>query len=87
MVTGNLTGRHAHYRFGYEEGRFSIFADTEKLKGTPLVSVRDPVREAERLVGNFRLRPGMLAVVAGVAHLPVLELLVEQSQDSAGGGG
>lgn len=87
MVTGDLTGKYAHYRFGYEEGRFSIFADTEKLKGISLVSRRDPAREAERHIGAFRLKPGMLAVVAGVAHLPMLELLVEQLHSVEGKGG
>lgn len=87
MAAGDLTGKYAHYRFGYEEGRFSIFADTEKLKGLSLVSVRDPVREAERHLGAFRLKPGMLAVVAGVAHLPMLELLAEQLRSPTGKGG
>lgn len=87
MATGDLTGKYAHYRFGYEEGRFSIFADTEKLKGISLVSTRDPAREAERHIGTFRLGPGMLAVVAGVAHLPMLELLAEQLRSPEGKGG
>ncbi|MFO1524522.1 MAG: 6-hydroxymethylpterin diphosphokinase MptE-like protein [Turneriella sp.] len=87
MAPGELNGKYALYRFGYEEGRFSIFADTEKLKGIPLVSARDPVREAERHIGSFRLRPGMLAVVAGIAHLPMLEMLVEQLQSKEGRGG
>jgi hypothetical protein len=87
MATGDLTGKYAHYRFGYEEGRFSIFADTEKLKGISLVSRRDPAREAERHIGAFRLKPGMLAVVAGVAHLPMLEMLAEQLRSPEGKGG
>jgi hypothetical protein len=87
MATGDLTGKYAQYRFGYEEGRFSIFADTEKLKGIALVSTRDPAREAERHIGAFRLKPGMLAVVAGVAHLPMLEMLAEQLRSSEGKGG
>ncbi len=87
MATGYLTGKYAHYRFGYEEGRFSIFADTEKLKGIPLVSTRDPVREAERHIGAFRLKPGMLAVVAGVAHLPMLEMLADKLRSPEGKGG
>jgi len=87
MATGDLTGKYAQYRFGYEEGRFSIFADTEKLKGIALVSTRDPAREAKRHIGAFRLRPGMLAIVAGVAHLPLLEMLAEQLRSSEGKGG
>ncbi|GAB4441031.1 MAG: hypothetical protein OHK0011_23500 [Turneriella sp.] len=87
MATGNHTGKYAQYRFGYEEGRFSIFADTEKLKGISLVSTRDPAREAERHIGAFRLKPGMLAVVAGVAHLPMLEMLAEQLRSPEGKGG
>lgn len=87
MGIGELTGKYARYRFGYEEGRFSILADTEKLKGISLVSLRDPVREAERHIGTFRLKPGMLAVVAGVAHLPMLEMLSEQLQSKEGQGG
>jgi hypothetical protein len=87
MVAGELSGKYAHYRFGYADGRFSIFADTEKLKGISLVSARDPVREAERHLGAFRLKPGMLAVVAGVAHLPMLEMLVEQLRSGQGKGG
>ncbi|HNE18066.1 MAG TPA: DUF115 domain-containing protein [Turneriella sp.] len=87
MATGELTGKYAHYHFGYEEGRFSIFADTEKLKGISLVSTRDPAREAERHIGAFRLKPGMLAVVAGVAHLPMLEMLAEQLRSPEGKGG
>jgi len=87
VAPGELKGKHALYRFGYEEGRFSIFADTEKLKGISLVSARDPVREAERHIGAFRLRHGMLALVAGVAHLPMLEMLVEQLEQPAGKGG
>ena len=87
MAPGELKGKYALYRFGYEEGRFSIFADTEKLKGNPLVSARDPVREAERHIGNFRLRPGMLALVGGIAHLPLIETLVEQLSTDSGMGG
>ncbi|MBX3723188.1 MAG: motility associated factor glycosyltransferase family protein [Turneriella sp.] len=87
MALGETKGKYAHYRFGYEEGRFSIFAGTEKEKGVSLVSQRDPVREAERHIGPFRLRPGMLAVVAGVSHLPMLEMLAEQLKNEAGKGG
>lgn len=87
MALGETKGKYAHYRFGYEEGRFSIFAGTEKEKGVSLVSTRDPVREAERHIGAFRLRPGMLAVVAGVSHLPMLEMLVEQLKGQSGKGG
>lgn len=87
MAPGEVSGNLARYRFGYEDGRFSIFADTEKLKGFPLVSERNPVREAERHIGLFRLRPGMLALVAGLAHLPMLELLVEQLKTPGGQGG
>ncbi|MBS0617954.1 MAG: DUF115 domain-containing protein [Spirochaetes bacterium] len=87
MASGEIQGKHARYRFGYEEGRFSIFADTEKLKDFPLVSRRDSVREAERHLGAFRLKPGMLALVAGVAHLPLLELLAEQLASKEGKGG
>lgn len=87
MALGETKGKYAHYRFGYEEGRFSIFAGTEKEKGVSLVSQRDPVREAERHIGPFRLRPGMLAVVAGVSHLPMLEMLAEQLKSEAGKGG
>lgn len=87
MALGQVNGKLAQYRFGYEEGRFSIFADTEKLKGISLVSARDPVREAERHIGAFRLKPGMLAIVGGVAHLPMLEMLIEQLQSPEGKGG
>lgn len=87
MALGQVTGKFATYRFGYEDGRFSIFADTEKLKGHSLVSPRDPVREAERHIGTFRLKPGMLALVAGVGHLPMLEMLVEQLKTRDGQGG
>jgi len=87
MSLGEIQGNLAQYRFGYEEGRFSIFADTEKLKGAALVSGRNPVREAERHIGQFRLKPGMLALVAGAAHLPMLELLVEQLKSPEGQGG
>ncbi|AFM11605.1 motility associated factor glycosyltransferase family protein [Turneriella parva] len=87
MALGQVTGKFATYRFGYEDGRFSIFADTEKLKGHSLVSPRDPVREAERHIGTFRLKPGMLALVAGVGHLPMLEMLVEQLNTRDGQGG
>ncbi|MBN8219323.1 MAG: motility associated factor glycosyltransferase family protein [Spirochaetes bacterium] len=87
MALGETKGKYAHYRFGYEEGRFSIFAGTEKEKGVSLVSQRDPVREAERHIGPFRLRPGMLAVVAGVSHLPMLEMLAEQLKSEASKGG
>jgi len=87
MASGEIQGKHARYRFGYEEGRFSIFADTEKLKDFPLVSRRDSVREAERHLGAFRLKPGMIALVAGVAHLPLLELLAEQLASKDGKGG
>jgi len=87
MVSGAVTGKHAHYRFGYDEGRFSIFAGTEKEKGVALVSSRDSVREAERHLGGFRLKPGMLAIVCGVSHLPLLELLYEQQQYGKSKGG
>jgi hypothetical protein len=87
MALGQITGKFATYRFGYEDGRFSIFADTEKLKGHSLVSQRDPVREAERHIGAFRLKPGMLALVAGVGHLPMLEMLAEQLKTREGKGG
>ncbi|HRP68495.1 MAG TPA: DUF115 domain-containing protein [Turneriella sp.] len=87
MVSGYVQGKYAHYHYGYDEGRFSIFAGTEKEKGIPLVSVRDSVREAERHIGTFRLKPGMLAVVAGVSHLPLLELLYEQMKSPQGQGG
>ena len=87
MALGQITGKYATYRFGYEDGRFSIFADTEKLKGHSLVSSRDPVREAKRHIGAFRLKPGMLALIAGVGHLPMLEMLVEQLNTSEGRGG
>jgi hypothetical protein len=87
MALGQITGKFATYRFGYEDGRFSIFADTEKLKGHSLVSQRDPVREAERHIGAFRLKPGMLALVAGVGHLPMLEMLAEQLKTREGQGG
>ena len=87
MGLGEVRGKYAHYRFGYEKGQFSIFAGTEKEKGNSLVSTRDPVREAERHLGAFRLKPGMLAVVAGVSHLPMLELLYEQVQSKEGKGG
>lgn len=87
MALGELTGKCAQYRFGYEEGRFSIFASTEKLKGISLVSTRDPVREAERHIGAFRLKAGMLAVVGGLAHLPMLEMLAEQLKHPANRGG
>ena len=87
MALGEIRGKYAHYRFGYEKGQFSIFAGTEKEKGVSLVSPRDPVREAERHLGGFKLRPGMLAVVAGVGHLPMLELLVEQLKTKEGKGG
>jgi Protein of unknown function DUF115 len=87
MDLGETKGKYAHYRFGYEKGQFSIFAGTEKEKGVSLVSQRDPVREAERHIGAFRLRPGMLAVVAGVGHLPMLEMLVEQLKTKEGKGG
>lgn len=87
MGLGEIRGKYAHYRFGYEKGQFSIFAGTEKEKGNSLVSTRDPVREAERHLGAFRLRPGMLAVVAGVSHVPMLELLYEQRQGKEGKGG
>ena len=87
MALGQVTGNFATYRFGYEDGRFSIFAGTEKLKGHSLVSPRDPVREAERHIGAFRLKPGMLALVAGVGHLPMLEMLAEQLKTRDGQGG
>lgn len=87
MASGEIKGKYAHYRFGYESGRFSILAGTEKLKDLSMVSQRDPVREAERHLGSFRLKPGMLAVVAGAAHLPLLELLVEQTKSKEGFGG
>lgn len=87
MALGEISGKIARYRFGYEEGRFSIFAGTEKLKDIPLISTRDPVREGQRHVGAFRLKPGMLALVCGVAHLPLLEILAEQLLTREGRGG
>ncbi|MCS6972206.1 MAG: DUF115 domain-containing protein [Turneriella sp.] len=84
MALAAVAGKLACYHIGYAGGRFTVLADTEKLKGLPLVSLRDPQREAERRLGSFRMRPGMLAVVLGAAHLPLLELLVAQSQAKGG---
>src|SRR5689334_3705522 len=80
-----VQGKLATYQFGYVEKRFQIvqYANNNFDKKF-MISARDPDREAERLLGNFQLKKGMLAVVAGAVQLPLLLKLRNQKLKEGG---
>ena len=78
-VQGNL----ARYQYGHEDGHFQISVCHEKAF-IPMLSLRNPAREAERLLANFELKKGYIAIVLGIAALPLVDILTEMQKKSGG---
>ena len=51
---------------------------------TPMISRRNPQREAGRLLGNFQLSEGLIGIVFGAASIYLLEKLLKQQKRSGG---
>ena len=49
-----------------------------------MLSPKDPTRESERLLGQFRLKAGILAIVFGCAHVYLLKKLKERQAKYGG---
>lgn len=76
-------GEHGTYIYS-DVGQFQLWRQDENTKKHPLLSPRDSEREAKRLLGNFRLRQGYLAIVFGAGALPLLKKLREQQKQYGG---
>lgn len=81
-------GSKGAYRFSQVNGQISIEWSSEKAKTktqsfTPLVSLRNPQREAQRLLGKFVLRSGYVAVVMGMSSLSLVQILRQHEQQFA----
>ncbi len=77
MLQLSVEGNRAHYRIESHQGQIQIFARNEKLNNDekPLLSPRDPQREAQRALAGFQLKKGLLAIVLGAASIPLLQAL------------
>ncbi len=84
MPETSVQGEYGAYTFSNDAGQFQIRWQRENTKTIPLVSPRDSNREAERLLGTFKLRHGYLAIVFGAAAIPLLRKLRQQQIKQGG---
>ncbi len=83
-----VTSQTAEYTISQnKESQLSIECRTAKLKNQifiPMISRRNPVKEAERIMGNFILQQGFLAIVFGAASIYLLKKLLQQQTEKGG---
>lgn len=80
-----IVGHDIRYFINRENRQIQIFCQSEKLKNpVPLISSRNSQREAERIKGNFILKDGFLAIVFGIASVPLIQDLIEEMQKNGG---
>lgn len=79
LISGDL----GTYLWQKHDGQTHIWILLENTKKRPLVSI-NPTREASRILGNFVLKEGYLAIVLGAASLQLIQLLQKQRQENGG---
>ncbi len=83
-----INGKVAKYEITQNHsGQFFIKCQPENLKKKvfiPMISFRNPEREAERLLNNFQLKEGLLAIVFGIASIYLLKKLIKQQAEKGG---
>ena len=80
-----VAGQLVNYQIKEAAGQIHISIPDENLKnGRPLISARNPEREADRILAGFQLKAGQLAVVLGAAHLALLRKLKEMVKAAGG---
>ncbi|MDH4261593.1 MAG: DUF115 domain-containing protein [Spirochaetia bacterium] len=82
-----IHGSTADYEISLRDGQYYIRYRVEKLKNEqfqPFVSERDPEKEALRILGNFILKKGLIAVVIGAGCIKLIELLKNQQKNNGG---
>ncbi|MCS6984868.1 MAG: DUF115 domain-containing protein [Leptospiraceae bacterium] len=84
MPAGTIQGNLGHYYWQESEGHIHIWFWDENTKKRPLVSERDPDREALRILGTFSLKKGIVAIVLGAASLALIRQLKKQKEHYGG---
>ncbi|MDH5716976.1 MAG: DUF115 domain-containing protein [Spirochaetia bacterium] len=82
-----VKGKLGHYLVGFQNGQYQISIRDEnpkKKEYRPLISLRDSIREAHRILGNFILKKGNIAIIYGAGSLPLVQILVEQKKEKGG---
>ena len=83
-----VTSRTAKYTISQnKEGQFAIECHAAQLKNEtliPMISRRNPIKEAERLIGNFILKEDFLAIVFGAASIYLIKKLLQQQTEKGG---
>jgi hypothetical protein len=82
-----IHGSIADYEVSLRDGQYYIRYCVEKIKNgqfQPLISERDPEKEALRIAGTFLLKQGLIAVVIGAGCLKLIELLKKQQAENGG---
>jgi len=95
-VQKTIKGDLAHYQINLssdDKSQFQLFYHTEKtnkisnvnspLRWLPLLS-RHPDKQAEKMLGKFKLKTGLLAVVFGISNIALIQKLNEQQKIHGG---
>ncbi|MDH5719907.1 MAG: DUF115 domain-containing protein [Spirochaetia bacterium] len=87
IVSYKLSGALGKYLINYSDGQYQIGIWDEKIKTEsylPLVSKRDSKREADKILGNFIIKEGILVLLMGMASVPLIEALIRQQEKYGG---
>ena len=85
MISTNINGTLATYVFESKDNlQYNIGYINEVGTLVPLVSPKDQQREANRILGKFYLKDGLLAIIYGIVSIALLEQLVQQQENNGG---
>ena len=86
MSLYEIQGNLGNYLLKKHAGQFQISVCVEKIKNAyvPLSSIRDPFREADRILNGFKLKKGIIVFVLGTGSVVLLEKLAKQAEISGG---
>lgn len=80
-----IDGALAQYRYTQSDSQTMFLVRTEKTKNwMPLISARDSQKEVKRILGNFSLKKGYMAIVRGVSAVPTIWHLANMQKKMGG---
>ena len=80
-----IAGQLVNYQLKETAGQVLISVPAENSKNNrPLVSERNPEREADRILAGFQLCKGQVVIVMGAAHLSLLAKLRAMQEQNGG---
>ena len=85
MNLHKISGTLGEYKIDLESYSISLTHSFSEIKSPlDLVSRKNPIKQTERILGNFLLKNGYLAIIFGACNLLLLKKLVQQKKEKGG---